>query len=69
MKIGEGDKKAAESKEVWEKFVQAVVEAGGITSDGQSFYGSSLNLEERRWLGALGWESNEVRLNCPDLNR
>jgi hypothetical protein len=63
VKIGEGDKKAEESKGAWEKFVRAVAEAGGLTGDGKSLHGSSLNLEERRWVGALGWESSEVSLN------
>jgi hypothetical protein len=63
VKIGEGDKKAEESKGAWEKFVRAVAEVGGLTGDGKSFHGSSLNLEERRWVGALGWESSEVSLN------
>jgi hypothetical protein len=62
VKIGLGDTKAAESKGAWEKFVRAVAEAGGVIGDGKSFHGTSLNLEERRWVGALGWESSEVSL-------
>jgi hypothetical protein len=63
VRIGEGDKIAGESKAAWEKFVRAVAEAGGMIGDGKSFHGTSLNLEERRWIGALGWESSEVSLN------
>jgi hypothetical protein len=33
-----------------------------VIGDGKSFHGTSLNLEERRWVGALGWESSEVSL-------
>jgi hypothetical protein len=60
VKIGQMDDKAAESEAAWEKFVHAVAEAGGVTDDEESFYGKSLNLEERRWVGALGWKSSEV---------
>lgn len=64
VRIDEGEEKAAKAKVAWEKFVHAVSEAGGVAGDGKSFYGPSLNLEDRRWLGALGWESNEVRSDC-----
>jgi hypothetical protein len=60
VKIGEGERKAAQSKEAWQKFVSAVAEAGDVNGKGKSFHGMSLNLEERRWSGALGWESGEV---------
>ena len=60
VKIGERDDKAAESEAAWEKFVHAVTEAGGVTDDEERFHGKSLNLEERRWVGALGWKSGEV---------
>ena len=63
MRIGEGDKIAGESEVAWEKFVRAVAEAGGVTGHGKNFHGTSLNLEERRWVGALGCESSEVSLN------
>jgi hypothetical protein len=63
VKIGEGSERAEECKVAWDKFVRAVAEAGGMLGDEQSFYGPSLNLEERRWAGALGWESSEVCLN------
>jgi hypothetical protein len=62
VKIGEGDGKEVESREAWEKFVSAVAEAGGLNGDGKSIQGTSLNLEERRWVGVLGWESSEVSL-------
>jgi hypothetical protein len=54
VKIGEGNEIAEESKVAWEKFVRAVAEAGGVVGDGKSLHGTSLNLEERRWVGALG---------------
>ncbi|EXM13486.1 hypothetical protein V3481_018587 [Fusarium oxysporum f. sp. vasinfectum] len=62
VQIGEGDGKAVESREAWEKFVSAVAEAGGVNGNGKSIQGTSLNLEERRWVGVLGWESSEVSL-------
>ncbi|RKK77661.1 hypothetical protein BFJ68_g17075 [Fusarium oxysporum] len=61
VQIGEGDGKAVESREAWEKFVSAVAEAGGVNGNGKSIQGTSLNLEERRWVGVLGWESSEMR--------
>ncbi|KAH6856902.1 hypothetical protein B0I37DRAFT_412793 [Chaetomium sp. MPI-CAGE-AT-0009] len=61
VKIGEGDEKAVESREAWEKFVSAVAEAGGVDGNGKSIQGTSLNLEERRWVGVLGWESSQIR--------
>lgn len=64
VKIGEGDGKVAESRGAWEKFVTAVAVAGGVDGNGRSIQGTSLNLEERRWVGVLGWESNEVSLFC-----
>jgi hypothetical protein len=62
VKIREGDGKVVESREAWEKFVSAVAEAGGVTGNGKSIQGTSLNLEERRWVGVLGWESSQVSL-------
>lgn len=62
VKIGEGNERAEECKVAWNKFVSAVAEAGGVLGDEQKFHGPSLNLEERRWVGALGWESSEVSL-------
>jgi hypothetical protein len=62
VKIGEEDRKIVESKEAWQKFVRAVMEAGGVNGNGKSIQGTSLNLEERRWVGVLGWESIEVSL-------
>jgi hypothetical protein len=62
VKVGEGDRKVVESKEAWEKFVSAVEEAGGAHGNGKSIQGTSINLEERRWVGVLGWESSEVSL-------
>lgn len=64
MKIGEGDEKVVEARGAWEKFVSAVAEAGGVNGNGDSIQGTSLNLEEKRWLGVLGWESTEVSLKC-----
>ncbi|RYP38469.1 hypothetical protein DL767_002585 [Monosporascus sp. MG133] len=61
VKIGEGDGKVVESRGAWEKFVSAVAEAGGVNGNGKSIQGTSLNLEERRWVGVLGWESSEIR--------
>ena len=60
MEIGNKDDKAAESEVAWKKFVHAVAEAGGVTKDEENFYGNSLNMEERRWVGTLGWKSSEV---------
>jgi hypothetical protein len=60
VKIGEEANKVAESEAAWEKFVHAVAEAGGVTGGEEKFHGRSLNLEERRWTGALGWKSSEV---------
>lgn len=60
VNIGERDDKAAGSEAAWKKFVHAVAEADGLTDDEERFYGESLNLEERRWVGALGWKSSEV---------
>lgn len=64
VKIGEGDEKVVEARGAWEKFVSAVAEAGGVNGNGDSIQGTSLNLEEKRWLGVLGWESTEVSLKC-----
>ena len=60
VETGNMDDKAAESEVAWKKFVNAVAEAGGVTEDEESFYGKSLDLEERRWVGTLGWKSSEV---------
>ncbi|KAJ5426817.1 hypothetical protein N7465_001887 [Penicillium sp. CMV-2018d] len=58
VKIREGDGKVVEARDAWEKFVNAVAEAGGVNG---SIQGTSLNLEEKRWVGMLGWESSEIR--------
>jgi hypothetical protein len=60
VKIGEGDGKAVESREAWETFSHAVADANGMKRNKKSIQGTSLNLEERMWVGALGWESSEV---------
>jgi hypothetical protein len=62
VKIGEEDGKVVEARGAWEKFVSAVAEAGGANGNGKSIQGTSLNLEEKRWVGILGWESSEVSL-------
>lgn len=64
VKVGEGDEKAVESNEAWEKFVGTVVKVGGVNMDvnRKSIQGTSLNLDERVWVGVIGWESNEVSL-------
>jgi hypothetical protein len=62
VKIGDSDGKVAETRDAWERFVSAVVRAGGAS--GRGIHGTSLNLEERRWVGVLGWESMEVSLKC-----
>ncbi|KAJ4982660.1 hypothetical protein SVAN01_11850 [Stagonosporopsis vannaccii] len=59
VKVGDSNGKVAETKNAWEKFVSAVVEAGGAS--GRGIHGTSLNLEEKRWVGVLGWESMEIR--------
>ncbi|KAJ5111648.1 hypothetical protein N7532_002183 [Penicillium argentinense] len=61
VKIGEGDEKVVEARGAWEKFVSAAAEAGGVSGSGDSIQGTSLNLEEKRWVGVLGWESSEMR--------
>jgi hypothetical protein len=62
VKIGEEDGKVVEAKGAWEKFVSAVAEVGGVNGNGKGIQGTSLNLEEKRWVGVLGWESMEVSL-------
>lgn len=62
VKIGERDEKVVEARGAWEKFVSAVAEAGGVNGNGDSIQGTSLNLEEKRWVGVVGWESSEVSL-------
>ena len=64
VKIGEGNEKVAESREAWKKFVNAVAEASGSKGTEESIQGPSVNLEEKRWVGVLGWESMEVSLKC-----
>ena len=64
VKIGEGNEKVAESREAWKKFVNAVAEANGSKGTEESIQGPSVNLEEKRWVGVLGWESMEVNLKC-----
>jgi hypothetical protein len=64
VKIGEGSEKVAESREAWKKFVTAVAEASGSNGTEESIQGPSVNLEEKRWVGVLGWESMEVSLKC-----
>ncbi|KAI5364478.1 hypothetical protein J4E82_011407 [Alternaria postmessia] len=61
VKIGEGSEKVAESREAWKKFVTAVAEASGSNGTEESIQGPSVNLEEKRWVGVLGWESMETR--------
>ncbi|RII05597.1 hypothetical protein CUC08_Gglean010092 [Alternaria sp. MG1] len=61
VKIGEGNEKVAESREAWKKFVNAVAEANGSKGTEESIQGPSVNLEEKRWVGVLGWESMENR--------
>lgn len=60
VKIGDSVGKVAETTDAWKKFVNAVVEAGGAS--GRGIHGTSLNLEEKRWVGVLGWKSMEVSL-------
>ncbi|CAN9265030.1 unnamed protein product [Alternaria alternata] len=60
VKIGEGSEKVAESREAWKKFVTAVAEASGSNGTEESIQGPSVNLEEKRWVGVLGWESMEI---------
>lgn len=62
VKIKDSDEKVAKTKDAWEKFVSAVVETGGAS--GKGIHGTSLNLDEKRWVGVLGWDSMEVSLNC-----
>jgi hypothetical protein len=62
VKIGERDEKVVETMGAWKKFVSAVAEAGGVNGNGDSIQGTSLNLEEKRWVGVVGWESSEVSL-------
>lgn len=64
VKIGEGNEKVVESREAWKKFVNAVAEASGSNGTEESIQGPSVNLEEKRWVGVLGWESMEVSLTC-----
>ncbi|KAF3384572.1 hypothetical protein F1880_001798 [Penicillium rolfsii] len=61
VKIGESDEKLAETKKAWEKFVGAIADAGGQKKNDDSIQGPSLNLEEKKWVGVVGWESSEVR--------
>lgn len=62
-KVGEEDGKVVELKAAWEKFVSAISEVDGVDRSGESIQGTSLNLEERRWVGVLGWENTEVSSN------
>ncbi|KAH9212339.1 hypothetical protein DL95DRAFT_340661 [Leptodontidium sp. 2 PMI_412] len=61
VKIGGEDGKVVEATGAWEKFVSAVAEAGGVNGSGTSIQGTSVNLEEKRWVGVFGWESSEIR--------
>ncbi|KAJ5202567.1 hypothetical protein N7449_004646 [Penicillium cf. viridicatum] len=61
VKIGERDEKVVEARGAWEKFVSAIAEADGVNGNGDSIQGTSLNLEEKRWVGVVGWESSEMR--------
>lgn len=54
VKIGEGSDE--EARGAWKEFVDA---AGGM----KTIQGTSLNQPEKLWIGVLGWESKEVRLN------
>ena len=59
MKVGNGtdaEGKVEEARRAWERFVDAVGKGKGIQ-------GTSLNQEERLWVGILGWESGEVSLD------
>ncbi len=60
VKVGENDGKAARAMQAWEKFAAAVEVAGRVNGTGSGIQGPSLNLEEKRWIGVLGWESIEV---------
>lgn len=63
-KVGEDDGKVVELKAAWEKFVSVVAEVDGIDKSRKSIQGTSLNLEERRWVGVFGWENIEVSSNA-----
>ncbi|KAH6687198.1 hypothetical protein F5X68DRAFT_275769 [Plectosphaerella plurivora] len=57
VQVGEDADKVAQAKKAWEKFIAAVEAAGTVSK----IQGPSLNLEEKRWVGVLGWESKEAR--------
>ena len=59
MKVGDetdAEEKVEKARKVWGVFVDAV-------GKGTRIQGTSLNQEERLWIGVLGWESSEVRLD------
>jgi hypothetical protein len=60
VKIGKGNNKAAESEAAWERFVHAIAEAGCLQDNEEIICGKSLNLEERRWVGYVGWRNSEA---------
>lgn len=62
VKIGDDDKKEEETRRAWEKFVNAIAKADDVNGDGNKIQGTSVNLDEKRWSGVLGWESSEVSL-------
>ena len=59
MKVGDetdAEEKVEKARKVWGVFVDAV-------GKGTRIQGTSLNQEERLWIGVLGWESSEVSLD------
>ncbi|PVH71454.1 hypothetical protein DL98DRAFT_660625 [Cadophora sp. DSE1049] len=62
VKVGDGpdaEGKVEEARSAWEGFVGAVT--GEVSGMGKGIQGTSLNQEERLWIGVLGWESSEAR--------
>lgn len=58
VKVGNGtdaEGKVKEARRAWERFV-------AVVGNGEGIQGTSLNQEERLWIGVLGWESGEVSL-------
>lgn len=60
VKIGEDSKKVGEAKEAWKGFVASV-------GNGKGIQGTSLNQDDKLWIGVLGWESSEVSLQPNDM--
>ncbi|KAG4416722.1 hypothetical protein IFR04_010124 [Cadophora malorum] len=57
VKVGDetdAEEKVEKARKVWGVFVDAV-------GKGTRIQGTSLNQEERLWIGVLGWESSEIR--------